>query len=84
MPTHDTSSTTIRTIGTWVFDTVDRVKVVADSPFVTDCQLYVDIRPALQFMFALIVSILAAIIVWMLIVARRRDRRLQRSDDGRG
>ena len=56
---------------------------MADSPVVTDCQPYIDIRPALQIVLALIVFILAAIIAWMLIVARRRDRRLSRNDGGR-
>ena len=81
--THDTSSATIRAIGTAFFGTVGLVEVVTTSPFPASCQRYVDTRPAEQIVFALIASILAAIIALMLIVARRRDRRLQRSSGGR-
>ena len=78
--THDTSSATIRTIGTEVFDTVDGIEVVADSPYIIRCSPNVNFKDVPPIMSASIAFVLAAIIVRMLIVARRRDRRLQRSD----
>ena len=77
--THDTSSATIRTIGTGDFHS----RVVTDPTQDPWCPPEVDIRPAGQIIFALIVSILSAIIAWLLIGARRRDRRLKRSGGGR-
>ena len=77
--THDTSSATIRTIGTGVFDN----RVVADSIQEPWCPPKVDVGHSSQIMSTFIALILVAIIAWLLIGARRRDRRLQRSDGGR-
>ena len=81
--THDASSTTIRTIGTGVFDTVDGIEVVIDSPAATYCIPQADLDHADNMIFAFTAFTLVSIIALMLIVARRRDRRLQRNGDGR-
>ena len=81
--THDTSSAMIRTIGSGVFDTIGNGEIVTDFPYVPGCQSNVNFKDASQIMSAFIAFILAAIIAWMLIAARRRDRRLQRNDGGR-
>ena len=78
--THDASGATIRTIGTGVFDTVDGIEVVIDSPAATYCIPQADLDHANNMIFAFIVFTLTSIIALMLIVAHRRDRRLQRND----
>ena len=78
--THDTSSATIRTIGTGDFHS----RLVTDPTQDPWCPPpRVDTRHVDQIIFAFIVCTLTAIIVLMLIVAHRRDRRLQRSGGGR-
>ena len=78
--THDTSSATIRTIGTGFFETLDGVEAVTDYP--SPPRQTVASTQDLQDLSMFIAFILATIIVLMLIVAHRRDRRLQRSDGG--
>ena len=78
--THDTSSATIRTIGIGFFETLDGVEAVTDYP--SPPRQTVASTQDLQDLSMFIAFILATIIVLMLIVAHRRDRRLQRSDGG--
>ena len=82
--THDTSSAMIRTIGYGFFDTIDGVEVVTHFQLWSPCGSNVISESPPWIMSAFIAFILVAIIVLMLIVTHRRDRRLQRSDDGRG
>ena len=74
----------IRIIGYGFFYTIDGVEVVTHYQFRFPCGSNVNSASPPWIMSAFIAFILAAIIVWMLIVVRRRDRRLQRSDYGRG
>ena len=78
--THDTSSATIRTIGTGFFETMGSGEAVIASPSPPKHQSNVISESPPWIMSAFIAFILVAIIVWMLIVARRRDRRLSRND----
>ena len=78
--THDTSSAMIRTIGYGFFDTMGGVEVITRFKHMPGCQSNVNFKDASQIMSAFIVFILVATILWLLIAARRRDRRLQRSD----
>ena len=78
--THDTSSAMIRIIGYGFFETIGGAEVVTHFQSMPVCQSNINFESPPWIMSAFIAFILVAIIVWMLIVARRRDRRLSRND----
>ena len=73
----------IRAIGIGFVETIDGAEAVTHFESWSPCGSNVDSKYTSQIMSAFTTFILAAIIVLMLIVAHRRDKRFQRNDGGR-